>query len=248
MIGFTREMSWASDPLRTRRARAVFDEVADLGPIEREDRLANLCGSDHALRVEVESLLAYDATPGDVVAEIVEQAAQAVADRTSLRVGQTLLHYTVTEAVGRQAPDCGPTDSPPHPEMAGGGSLGGRDLDGDRHGYTARGRGLATARQRVPALRVRPLGPAMAASVGHRRHDCRAVRRRHRPGIRASGRCGAVPPGMAGPHAVVRAGTPPDKTPLIEFGRHAAEQRKRPMAAQMPIATVALTPVIVKSC
>jgi hypothetical protein len=53
---------------------------------------------------------------------------------------------------------------------------------------------------------------------------------------------------MAGPHAVVRAGTPPDKTPLIEFGRHAAEQRKRPMAAQMPIATVALTPVIVKSC
>ena len=57
---------------------------------------------------------------------------------------------------------------PPDPEMAEGGSLGGRDLDGDRSGYTARGGGLAAARERVPALRVRPLGPAMAASARRR--------------------------------------------------------------------------------
>jgi len=46
-------------------------------------------------------------------------------------------------------------------------------------------------------------------------------------GIRTSSRCGAVSPGMEGPAAEVRVRTTPDKTRLIEFGRHAAENRKR---------------------
>jgi Tol biopolymer transport system component/predicted Ser/Thr protein kinase len=79
----------------------VFDEVADLHPSERGGRLAALCGSDHTLRAEVESLLAYDDARDDVIAPIIEQAAQAVTDGPSLRVGQTVLHYDVTGELGQ---------------------------------------------------------------------------------------------------------------------------------------------------
>ena len=83
------------------------------------------------------------------------------------------------------------------------------NVDDSRSYLLRTGRDLATARQRVLALRVRPLGPALATSFGNRRHDCRPLCRRYRRGLRASGRCGAVPPRVAGPHAVVRVGAPP---------------------------------------
>jgi site-specific DNA recombinase len=57
-------------------------------------------------------------------------------------------------------------------------SSGGSDEVGVERSYLLRtGRGFATARERVSPLRVRPLGPAVAASFGHRRHDCRPIRR-----------------------------------------------------------------------
>jgi hypothetical protein len=90
-----------SDPLSWKRARAVFEEVAGLGPLERDGRLAERCGDDDALRAEVESLLAYDATPGDVISAIIGQAALAATAGSSLHVGQTLLHYAVSGELGQ---------------------------------------------------------------------------------------------------------------------------------------------------
>jgi Tol biopolymer transport system component/predicted Ser/Thr protein kinase len=90
-----------SDPLSWKRARAVFEEVAGLGPLERDGRLAERCGDDDALRAEVESLLAYDATPGDVISAIIGQAALAATAGSSLHVGQTLLHYAVSGELGK---------------------------------------------------------------------------------------------------------------------------------------------------
>ncbi len=79
----------------------MFDEVADLAPSERDGRLAELCGSDHALRAEVQSLLAHDGPSQDVISAIIEQGARAVTDGPSLHVGQTLLHYGVTGELGQ---------------------------------------------------------------------------------------------------------------------------------------------------
>ena len=47
---------------------------------------------------------------------------------------------------------------------------------------------FTAARQRLPALRVRPLGRALATARGHRRHDPHALCRRHGAGLRARGR------------------------------------------------------------
>src|SRR5215213_9370299 len=44
---------------------------------------------------------------------------------------------------------------------------------------------LTAPRQRLPALRLRPLGRALATARGHGRHDHRALRRRHRGRLRA---------------------------------------------------------------
>jgi eukaryotic-like serine/threonine-protein kinase len=89
-----------SDPVSWQRARAVFDAVAELGPPDRDRRLAELCGGDDALRAEVESLLAYD-VPDDVISGIIERAAEAATSVSTLRAGQTLLHYQVGGELGR---------------------------------------------------------------------------------------------------------------------------------------------------
>ena len=93
-------MSRLSDPLSWKRARAVFDEVADLGPVERGGRLAELCAGDDELRSEVESLLTFDSAPQDVISAIIGQAAHTATLGSSLRVGQTLLHYAVSGELG----------------------------------------------------------------------------------------------------------------------------------------------------
>ena len=53
-------------------------------------------------------------------------------------------------------------DTTPDPEMAEGGSFGGRSVVGDEGGYAAGGSGFTTARQRIPALCVRSLGGGLA--------------------------------------------------------------------------------------
>jgi serine/threonine protein kinase/Tol biopolymer transport system component len=81
----------------------VFDEVATLGPLERDRRLAELCVGDRELRAEVESLLAYDGAPHDVISAVIGEAAQSATESSSLHRGQTILHYTVTGELGRGA-------------------------------------------------------------------------------------------------------------------------------------------------
>ena len=56
----------------------------------------------------------------------------------------------------------------------------------DRDGNGAGGIGFAAALERLPALRVRPVGRPVAAAARARGRDPRAVRRRLRGGLRAS--------------------------------------------------------------
>ena len=95
-------MNRPTDPAVWRRARAVFDEVAGLDPAIRDTRLAELCGTDAAVRAEVESLLRHDVAPvDDPIPAIIGQAADAAASESSLRVGQMLLHYAIGGELGR---------------------------------------------------------------------------------------------------------------------------------------------------
>ena len=93
-------------------------------------------------------------------------------------------------------------------------------------GYTAGSDGLAAARERVPALRVRPVGPAVEEALGARRGRRRPLCRRLRGGF----------PARARRRVRFRADLRerlqkfglelhPDKTRLIRFGRYAAERR-----------------------
>ena len=84
------------------------------------------------------------------------------------------------------------------------------------------------AGQHLPALRVRPVGPAVEADAGARRRDRRALRRRLRRGIPASSRrpSGSWPSCASGSRKFGLE-LHPDKTRLIEFGRFAAENRRR---------------------
>lgn len=112
--------------------------------------------------------------------------------------------------------------------MAEGGSLGGRDLDGDRPGYTARGRGdsprlanvywhyvfdLWVRRWRRHAatgdMIVVRYADDLVAGFEHRA-DAERFLQEWKDRMRSVG-----------------VEVHPDKTRLIEFGRHAADQRKR---------------------
>ena len=88
------------DVARWQRARAIFDELAPLGAEARAARLEALAGDDAALGAEVASLLAHDESGGDPLAATVAAAArQAVAQGPE--AGRTLLHYRLTEPIGR---------------------------------------------------------------------------------------------------------------------------------------------------
>jgi len=52
---------------------------------------------------------------------------------------------------------------------------------------------LTAARQYLPALCLRPMGQSLATKGGDRRHDHRAICRRHCGRVRARGRCPSVP-------------------------------------------------------
>src|SRR5258708_37813880 len=55
---------------------------------------------------------------------------------------------------------------------------GGRQMVGDRDGYSARSGDFTDACQYLSALRLRPLGGGVAQEVRTRRHDRRPIRRR----------------------------------------------------------------------
>ena len=89
------------DPARWQRVRDVFAAVADLQASDRPERLTDLCGSDDALRHEVESLLSHDRMPNDPIGDLVGAAAHAAAEAARpVRLGDTLLHYRLTERIG----------------------------------------------------------------------------------------------------------------------------------------------------
>src|SRR5207245_10749543 len=77
------------------------------------------------------------------------------------------------------------------------------------NGHAPGGQRIAAPGQRVPALRVRPLGPAVATDAGPRRRHCRAVCGRHYRGIPAPGGGRAVPGGTARAVRAVQAGAAP---------------------------------------
>ena len=92
----------AEDLTRWRRVREIFDDVAVLDPLSRAARLVVLCGDDDALRDEVASLLVHDDADrdGDAIERTVRAAAREAAAGAP-EAGRTLLHYRLTEPLGR---------------------------------------------------------------------------------------------------------------------------------------------------
>src|SRR5215471_3210727 len=84
-----------------------------------------------------------------------------------------------------RASDWRSKDHPPDPEMVEGGCVGRGPVDRDNGGYSSGGSGITAAGQRVPSLRLRSLGAAVAQTACDRRHDCREIRRRHHCGLPA---------------------------------------------------------------
>src|SRR6266404_1931580 len=76
------------------------------------------------------------------------------------------------------APRGRPSHSSPDPEMAKGGSVGGRPMVGDQGRYSAGSGGLTAACERLLALRLRPVGRSLAQESGSGRCHCRPVCRR----------------------------------------------------------------------
>src|ERR1039458_4627416 len=100
--------------------------------------------------------------------------------------------------------------------MVEGGDLGGWPMVGIEGGYSARGGGFAAARQRVPALRIRPMGRSLAQESGQGRRDCRPIRRRSGGGLRKPSGSRAVSEGISGAFGEVRFG--------IACGKDAADR------------------------
>ena len=82
-----------------------------------------------------------------------------------------------------RASDRGQEGPAADPEMAGRGSHRGRGMVKHAGGDGAGGFGFAVALERLPALRVRPVGRPVAAAARARASDSRAVRRRLRGGL-----------------------------------------------------------------
>lgn len=95
-------MGGPTDSFQWKRAREVFDAVVELPQTERHTRVVDLCGGDEILRADVESLLAHaDDGADEILSAILERAAEAALDRPAFRVGQTILHYAITGALGQ---------------------------------------------------------------------------------------------------------------------------------------------------
>src|SRR5579872_1458058 len=99
-----------------------------------------------------------------------------------------------------------PPHSAPHPEMAEGGSAGGRRVEGDGDGDAARGGDFTPAGEYLSALRLRSLGAGVEETRARRRGR-RALRGRHGAGIPGADGSGPLPGGLPGTAAEVWAGT-----------------------------------------
>ncbi|PWU02743.1 MAG: hypothetical protein C5B51_20310 [Terriglobia bacterium] len=85
------------------RVKELFASVVDRPPETRAAFLANACGSDTAVREEVERLLAEHAAAGDFLAQpaiaLTQPAGTAAAFPTEM-IGRTVSHYEIVERLG----------------------------------------------------------------------------------------------------------------------------------------------------
>src|SRR5215472_7824168 len=111
--------------------------------------------------------------------------------------------------------------------MAAGGYPRRRDRDSRRQGNGTGVGDFAAPGQYLPALLLRSVGRTLATARGHRRYDRRAVRRRSGCRLRARGGRRRFLDAMRTQFETFALALHPEKTRLIEFGRHAAVNRER---------------------
>ena len=92
------------DPARWQAARELFDQLVDLAPARREQRLAETARTDPELRREVERLLAADAAADALLGRIDEALAPPAAPHTGaedplVMVGRDVAHFRVIEPI-----------------------------------------------------------------------------------------------------------------------------------------------------
>lgn len=89
-------------PERMRQIEEKFHAACELPPTERENYLAQACGSDHDLRREVELLLASDEEVGSLIeSPAYEIAAQLLArDKSPSLAGKNIGHYEILSRLG----------------------------------------------------------------------------------------------------------------------------------------------------
>lgn len=88
----------------THSVQAIFEQVCDVIGEERQAELLRLCGSDGALRAEVESLIKAHDAAGDFLKEPTlnppELAATVIYSNTGERPGSVIGPYKLLEQIG----------------------------------------------------------------------------------------------------------------------------------------------------
>ena len=86
---------------RWQRIQSVFEELADVPPEERDERLARSCGEDTELRRSVESLLASDQRTADPVQNAIGAAAETLLiEHRDRMLGAHIGHYRIVSILG----------------------------------------------------------------------------------------------------------------------------------------------------
>ncbi len=91
------------DPERLKTIEELFHAAADLAPRERKSFLDEKCGADAELRAEVDSLLAFESTPGHFLDGSPEALAAEMFTPGELPggfVGKTIGHYKIERLLG----------------------------------------------------------------------------------------------------------------------------------------------------
>ncbi|HEX5305739.1 MAG TPA: protein kinase [Dyella sp.] len=91
-----------SDTLRSRRALAIFDEIADVDGEAREQRLRGLCADDAALLAQVRALLAADAEASDPFGNAAHwgEVMATNASEGDRRIGHSIGAWKITGIIG----------------------------------------------------------------------------------------------------------------------------------------------------
>ena len=84
------------------QAKEIFTEALQLSGTAQQEFLDRACGTDEALRTEVESLLnSYQHAASFMEVPAVESAAESLLNETSqLKPGQRIKHYEIVEPIG----------------------------------------------------------------------------------------------------------------------------------------------------